>query len=424
LTELPFSPESQKIPFPAVLVSIEASAKGEGGREVKLTYERTGEVGPMRVGFGFLIEVSNTILEREYGNPLYEDEVIENIELYTNKEEKYVMVENLSSYFIFLRAKVNFKSGAMRCPASFSYLSLEEKEVFEMQDEVVKYVPKVFFTSLVFESPEYRNLDLKSFMDIYKPLLGEGKPEVGLLLRNLLPQHSLVISVVSSYLGFIGLRESEDIKTPFWLYNGGKYSRGRWMESLIKYGLVPIAVHKPEERIKKGEEYKEESDKNLIVSDLGLYKYLMSNSGVIGKRTLYPFLSIVIAEKYLGEGKSDLCFSHFGQGDDTKVKIIPKSWEEAEEEIKRYLPFKKLDEAGPWKYSSEKAATYSKDEVLNFPDYKETYFAEKTKVAVNHEEKVKEKTKKGPFLALSWSAQADLRKIGDVERIRKKLFEE
>jgi hypothetical protein len=418
------SPEGQKIPFPAILVSIETSAKGENGEEVKLTYEGTKEVGPMRVGFGFLIEVSNTILEREYGNPFYEDEVIENIELYTNKEEKYVMVENRSLYFIFLRAEVNFKSGAMRCPASFSYLSLEEKEVFEMQDEVVKYVPKVFFTSLVFESPEYRNLDLDSFMDIYKPLLGDGKPEVGLLLRNLLPQYSLVTSIVSSYLGFIGLRESDDIRTPFGLYNGGKYSRGRWMESLIKYGLVPIAAHKPEERIKKGEEYKEESDKNLIVSDLGLYKYLMSNSGVIGKRTLYPFLGIVIAEKYLGEGKSDLCFSHFGQGDDTKVKITPKSWEEVEEEIKRYLPFKKVDGTGLWNYRSEKVATYSKDEILHFPDYKEAYLAEKTKVAAKYEEKVKEKTRKGLFLALSWSALADPREIGDVERIRKKLFEE
>jgi hypothetical protein len=261
-------------------------------------------------------------------------------------------------------------------------------------------------------------------MDIYKPLLGEGKPEVGLLIRNLLPQYSLTTSIISSYLGFVGLRKSDDIKTPFGLYNGGKHDRRRWMESLIKYGLVPIAVHKPEEITKKGEEYKKESDKGLLVSDLELYKYFMSNSGVIGKRTLYPFLSIVIAEKYLGEGKSDLCFSRFSQGEEKKVKITTKSWEEVEEEIKRYLPFKKVDGTGTWKYRSEKVATYSKDEIFHLPNYKETYLAEKTKVAANYEEKVKEKTRKGLFLALSWSVQVDLRETGDVERIRKELFEE
>ncbi len=419
-----FSPEGQKIPFPAVLVSIETSAKGEGGRDVKLTYEGNKEVGPIRVGFGFLIELSNTFPEREYGNPFYEDEVIENIEFRTNKEEKYVIVENRSLYFVFLRAKVNFKSGAMRCPVSFSYLGLEEKIVFEMKDEVTMFVPKLFFTSLVSESPEYEGLELGRFMDIYKPLLGDGKPKIGPLLRNLLPQYSLATSIISSYLGFVGLKESDDIKTPFGLYNGGRYDRGRWMESLIKHNLVPVAVHKPEERIKKDEKYRKESDKKLLVSDLELYKYFVSNSGIIGKRTLYPFLSVVIAEKYLREGKSELCFSHFDQGEKAKVKITPKSWEGVEEEIKRHLPFKNLDEAGTWKYSSEKVATYSKDEILNFPYYKDTYFAEKTKVAVNHEEEVKEKTRKGLFLALSWSTQADLREIGDVEQVRKKLFGE
>jgi len=417
------SPEGQKIPFPAILVSIETSAKREDGRDVKLTYEGNREVGPIRVGFGFLIEISNTILEREHGGPLYEDEVIESIEFSTKDEEKHVMVENRSLYFVFLRAKVNFKSGALRCPASFSYLSLEEKTIFETREEIMMFVPKVFFTSLVFNSPEYE--DLYSFIDIYKPLLVDSKTEIGFMIRNLLPQSSLVTSIVSSYLGFVGLRELDDIKTPLRIYDAEKYNRGRWMESLIKYGLVPIAVYKPEEIIKKGEEYKEESDKDFLVSDLELYKYFMSNSGVIGKRELYPFLSTIIAEKYLKEGKSDLCFSHFGHGGETKVKITPKSWEEAEEEIRRHLPFKKVDESGNWIYTSEKVATYLKDEIMSFPNYyKEAYFAEKTKVAINYEEKVKEKTRRGLFLALSWSVLAEPREIGNLEQIRKELFGE
>jgi hypothetical protein len=413
--------EGQKVPFPAILVSIETSAKRENGNDVKLAYEETEEIGPIRVGFGFLIELSNTFPNREYGNPFYEDEAIENIEFSTDNEEEPIMVEKRSLYFVFLRTKINFKSGAMRCPVSFSYISLKEKRVFDLRDEVMMFIPKVFFTSLVFESPESRDLGLESFTDIYRPLLGEGKTEVGLSLRNLLPQDSLVTSIASSYLGFVGLREADEIKTPFGLYNGGKYSRVSWMDSVINYGLVPIAAHKPEEVEKKGEEYKEKSEKKLIVSDLELYKHFIFNSGAIERTKLHPFLSTVIAEKYISKGKSDLCFSH---GEEAKVKLTPKSWEEAENEIKKHLPFKKVDGTKSWEYRSENVSTYLRDETMDFSDYTESYFAEKTKVAVNYEEKVNEKTDRGLFFVMSWTAQVIKREVGDVEQVRRKLFGE
>ena len=418
----------QEVPFPAILVSIESSAKIENGKEVKLTYgseKGTREVGPMRVGFGFLIDLSNTILERKDGSSLFhEDEIIENIEFYPDGGEKYVIVGKYGLYHVYLRTRVNFKSGAMWCPAAFSYLRLKEK-VLEETDEVGVRVPKVFFTSLVFESPESEGLDLDDFIEIYGPLLGERKPEIGLLLENLLPRGSLVASIVSSYLGFVEAEKYGSIRPPFYFYNGEKYEKDYLMDSLIKYDLIPIAVTKPEERV-KGKDYTEKSDRRLSISDLELYKYFISNtynSGVIGKRMLYPFIRTVLAEKYLSEGKSDLCFS---QGEETRVKLTLRSWEEVEDEIRRHLPFKKVVEAGPWGYRSENSTTRLKDNTLYFPGSIGAYFAEKTKLSVKYEEKVKEGVRKGLFYALSWAALADLKEIeeeiGDVEHIRKMLF--
>jgi hypothetical protein len=86
-----FLSEKEEVPFPAILVFIESSAKRENGEEVRLTYKgkkQTREMGPVRVGFGFLIDISNIILERKYGSsPFHEDEIIENIELYPEKGE-------------------------------------------------------------------------------------------------------------------------------------------------------------------------------------------------------------------------------------------------------------------------------------------------------------------------------------------------
>jgi len=421
-------PEGQEVPFPAILVSIESSAKGENGREVKLTYgseEETREMGPMRVGFGFLIDLSNEVLEKVYGSSLFhEDEIIENIEFYPDKGEERVIVENYGGvYLVYLRAKVNFKSGAMWCPVSFSYLRLEEK-VLKKNDEISLFVPKIFFTSLVFESPESEGFGLDEFIDIYKPFLREKEPDIGKLLENLLPSDSLVTSIVSSYLGFAESKKYEFIRSPFYFYNGERYEKEYLMDGLIKHDLVPIAAPKPEKRI-KGKESKDKSNQSLSISDLEIYKYFIYNtynSGIIGKTMLYPFIRTVLAEKYLSGGKSDLCF---GQGEGTRIRIFPKSWEKAEDEMRKYLPFKKLPETEPWEYKSKKVATRLKDETLNFSGVA-GYFAEKTKLAVNYKEKVKGKTNNGLFYALSWTALANLKEIeeeiGGVEQIRKKIF--
>jgi hypothetical protein len=422
------SPKGQEVPFPGIIVSIESSAKGENGKEVKLTYDNekeAREVGPMRVGFGFLIDLSNTIVERKYGSSLFhEEEIIENIEFYPDKGEKYVMVENYGSYLVYLRTKVNFKSGAMWCPAAFSYLRLEER-VSEVRDEATLRVPKVFFTSLVFESPESEDINLDEFIDIYRPLLGKKKPEIGTLLENLLPQDSLVISIVSSHLGFVESKKYEFIRPPFHFYNGERYEKDYLMDGIIKHDLSPIAVSKPEEKI-KGKEHKEKYNQRLSISDMELYKYFISNtynSEIIGKRVLYPFIRTVLAEKYLGGGKSELCFR---QGEDTRVKLTPRSWEEVEDEIRKYLPFKKLGEVEPWEYNSERVATHLKDETLYFSGSIGAYFAEKTRLAVNYKEKVRGKTSNGLFYALSWTVLANLKdikeEVGDVENIRRKLF--
>jgi len=423
-------PEGQEVPFPAILVSIESSAKGENGREVKLTYgseEEAREMGPMGVGFGFLIDLSNEVLERVYGSSLfYEDEIIENIEFYPDKGEEHVIVENYGGvYFIYLRTKVNFKSGAMWCPASFSYLRLEEK-VLKKNDEISLFVPKIFFTSLVFESPELEGFGLDEFIDIYRPLLRKKEPDIGKLLENLLPSDSLVTSIASSYLGFAESKKYEFIRPPFYFYNGERYEKEYLMDSLIKHDLVPVAARKPEKRI-KGEESKKKYNQALSISDLELYKYFISNTynlGIVEKKILYPFIRTVLAERYLSEGKSDLCF---GQGKEARIKIFPKSWEKAEDEMRKYLPFKKLTETEPSEYKSKKVATRLKDETLNFSGVN-GYFAEKTKFAVNYEEKVKEKYRKGLFYVLSWATLADPKEIkeemGDVEQIRKKLFGE
>jgi hypothetical protein len=263
-------------------------------------------------------------------------------------------------------------------------------------------------------------------MDIYEPLLGKGKPEIGLLLENLLPRDSLATSIVSSYLGFVELENYRSIWPPFHFYNGKKYEKDYFMDGIVKYDLVPIAV-KLGQRI-KGKDYKEETNQNLSISDLELYKYLISNtynSGIVEKRILYPFIRTVLAEKYISEGKSDLCFS---QGKEARIKITPRSWEEVEDEMRKHLPFKKLGEVEPWEYKSEEVTTRLKDETIYFSGSIDSYFAERTKLAINYEEKVKEKSQKGLFYAISWTALADLKEIkeevGDVEQIRKKLFRE
>jgi hypothetical protein len=424
-----FSLQGEEVPFPAILVSIEASAKGENRKEVRLTYESENEgkkeireVGPIRAGFGFLIDLSNTILEIRYDSSLFfEDEIIEKIEFYPNKEEEYVIVEEYDSYLVYLKTKVNFKSGAMWCPVSLSYLRLEE--VLDREDEVSVFVPKVFLTSLVSDSPESEDLDLDEFIDIYKPLLGKGEPEIELILENLLPQDSLVISIVSSYLGFLELEDYRDIRPPFHFYNGEKYEKDYLMDSLIRHELVPVAVSKPEEKV-KGKDHKEKSDKSLSISDLELHKYFIYNS-VIVEKIMYPFFISVVAEKYLSGKRSDLCFRY---DEENKIRIFPRSWEEKEDEIRRHLPFKKLGEVGTWEYKSENSTTHLEDGTLYFPGSIGAYFAEKTKLAVEYEEKVKEKSRKGLFYVLSWATLADLKEIkeeiGDIEQIRKKMFRE
>jgi hypothetical protein len=422
-----FLSEKEEVPFPAILVSIESSAKRENGREVKLTYEskkQSREIGPVRAGFGFLIDLSNNILERKYETSLFhEEEIIENIEFYPENGD--VIVENYGSYFVYLRTKVNFKSGAVSCPSSFSYLRLEEK-VSEEAGEASIRVPKVFFTSLVFESPESEDLDLDEFIEIYSFLFREKKekkPGIGKLLENLLPSDSLVMSTVSSYLGFAESKKYEFIRPPFYFYNGEGYEKEYLMDSLIKHELVPIAVPKPEKRI-KGKEIKKESNQWLSISDLELYKYFISNSVIIEKM-LYPFLITVVAEEYFSEGRSDLCFNY---DKETRIRIFPKIWEEMENEIRRNLPFKKVGGLEPWEYKSEKVENHSKDETLHFKGSIDSYFAEKTKLAVNYEEEVKEEYRKGLFYALSWATLADLKEIreeiGEVEQIRKELFGE
>jgi hypothetical protein len=299
---------------------------------------------------------------------------------------------------------------------------LEEK-VLKKNDEISLFVPKIFFTSLVFESPELEGFGLDELIDIYKPFLMEKEPDIGKLLGNLLPSDSLVTSIVSSYLGLAESKKYEFIRPPFYFYNGERYEKEYLMDSLIKHELVPIAAPKPEKRI-KGKEIKKESNQWLSISDLELYKYFISNSVIIEKM-LYPFLITVVAEEYFSEGRSDLCFNY---DKETRIRIFPKIWEEMENEIRRNLPFKKVGGLEPWEYKSEKVENHSKDETLHFKGSIDSYFAEKTKLAVNYEEEVKEEYRKGLFYALSWATLADLKEIkeevGDVEQIRKKLFRE
>jgi hypothetical protein len=424
-----FSPEGQEIPFPAILVFIESSAKRENGEEVKLTHkseEGAREVGPMRLGFGFMIDLSNTIIEKMHeGSLFHEYEIIESVEFYPDKGEKYLIVEKYDSYVVYLKAKVNFKSGAMWCPMSFSYLRMEER-VLKKEDEFSLYVPKVFFTSLSFESPESKDLGLDKFIDVYKPLLKDKKTDIGKLIENILPSDSLVMSIVSSHLGFYESKKYEFIRPPFHLYDGEKYEKEYLMESLIKHSLISIAVPKPEEKT-KDKEVRKKSNQRFSISYLDLYKYFISNtysSGIIGEKIIYPFIRTVLAEIYLSGGKSDLCLSH----GEERVRIFPKSWEKVEDEIIRHLPFKKVDEAEPWEYKSEKVETHLKEETMSFMGYIDAYFAEKTKLAVDYEERVKDRIRKGLFYSLSWATLANLKEIeeeiGDFEKIRKRLFEE
>ncbi len=446
-----------EVPFPAILVSIETSAKGENGKEVKATHEsekETKEAGPLRVGFGFLIELSNTVLEKKYGKPFSENDIIEDVAHYTEPGEGSVKAAYYnSSYYVYLRTRVSFKSGAMWCPAAFSYIRLEEK-VFEKgvldKERVSKIrVPKVFLTSLVFDSPESKDLDLDSFINIYYKLLSEERE---LVLESLLPQDSLVTSVLSSYLGHVASKESVVIVPPFELYteksekegeeneedeenyNEEEYDEESYdeenhnekysIEDLTIRSLTPIAVRKPIKR-EKGKDYRKKSDQDTLLSNLEFYNYFISNSEIIGDRlTLHPFTIAAIFEKYLAGGKSDLCFSQDGK---IKVKITPKIWEDMEDEIKKRLPFKKVDEARSWEYRSKELSTHTKEETLRFyNEYhfyeSDTYSVEKTKLAVNYEERVKEKIRRGLFYVLSWTTLADPKKVGDVEKIRKRLF--
>ncbi len=414
-----------EVPFPAILVSIETSVKGENGKEVSRTIESEGEtkeVGPIRVGFGFLIELSNTVLEKRYVENFYEDEIIEKIEFYTDTRERDVIVEYYGFYHVYLRTRISLKSGAMWCPAAVSYIRTEER-VFEKEDLNENRVsnirvPKVFFTSLVFESPESKDLDLDSFVDIYRFLSESSYPEKELILESLLPRDSLVTSVLSSYLAHMASKESVVIVPPFGLYNVENVDKEYLMEKFIGNNLTPIAVKRPEKR-ENGKEYKRKSDRDIRMSDLDFYKYFISNSEVIGDRLmLYPFVAAAIAEKYLFGGESELCFSQDGK---IKVKITPKSWEDLENEIKKNRPFKRVDEAGSWEYRSKERSMRIKDEILSFPD-SDVYSVEKTKLSFNYDKRVKEKISEGLFYVLSWAALADLEEVGDVEKVRKKLF--